>query len=527
MPLPSVVERKRPAEQPPLELTPEASPPDLSLPPLEPSPVALPDTPPAPPKEAEKALEKELEALPAMEPAEDVMPSMSADLPEPDLKSLEPLPMPVLEPEVKKESAKKTSEPKETVSAESVTKKIVIKTPEEEPEKKEAPSLEELGLPGLEEAPASPDSEPELADLAPLPPSGESAAELPPLPEPEGESPPEIAAPEAPPASPLPPPAPVELESPPVVEPPKEVIAPPAKKEEKGMFSGLKGMIGGLLGSEEEKPVPEVVVSPPPVAPAAMEPLPTPGEMAGLHEPTVAPLPPLPGEKEPEVAVAPVGLPPLDAVTSKPEGHEDALTFVKSKTGGAEPLPPLESAPLPSLGKEESPQEKAPSLELAQNQKSNGKELPSLAELGVPDLPPEEPDAPPSSPEAPLSLPVPLPVQKSLEPVAAPKAQEKVAMQVTFAKTETEVPLSSQNELKNLAKELAAPGNNKGVSVVAYASGSKDQESIARRVSLSRALAIRAFLIDSGVDNLRINVQAMGNKEDGSANPERADIFVK
>ena len=112
-----------------------------------------------------------------------------------------------------------------------------------------------------------------------------------------------------------------------------------------------------------------------------------------------------------------------------------------------------------------------------------------------------------------------------IKPMSMEKAGQAAEVVVSFAKTETEVPLSAQKPLQELAKKLTGKSNTCGVSVVAYASGSKDQESIARRVSLSRALAIRAFLIDSGVNNMRINVQAMGNKAEGD-NSERADVFL-
>ncbi len=52
-----------------------------------------------------------------------------------------------------------------------------------------------------------------------------------------------------------------------------------------------------------------------------------------------------------------------------------------------------------------------------------------------------------------------------------------------------------------------------------------DQPSTARRVSLSRALSVRAHLIDEGVANLRINVQAEGDKNPGGE-PDRVDVMV-
>ena len=41
-----------------------------------------------------------------------------------------------------------------------------------------------------------------------------------------------------------------------------------------------------------------------------------------------------------------------------------------------------------------------------------------------------------------------------------------------------------------------------------------------------RALSVRAYLIDAGVGNLRINVQAEGDKNPGG-DPDRVDVFVQ
>ena len=48
--------------------------------------------------------------------------------------------------------------------------------------------------------------------------------------------------------------------------------------------------------------------------------------------------------------------------------------------------------------------------------------------------------------------------------------------------------------------------------LMAYAGGQTLSSSQARRVSLSRALAIRSFLIENGVRSTRIDVRALGNK---------------
>ena len=81
-----------------------------------------------------------------------------------------------------------------------------------------------------------------------------------------------------------------------------------------------------------------------------------------------------------------------------------------------------------------------------------------------------------------------------------------------------------KEKLDALGKQLVAD-ESKRVTVIAYASNNSGQASNARRVSLSRALSVRAYLIDAGINNMRINVQAQGDKDAG-ANPDRVDVFV-
>lgn len=58
----------------------------------------------------------------------------------------------------------------------------------------------------------------------------------------------------------------------------------------------------------------------------------------------------------------------------------------------------------------------------------------------------------------------------------------------------------------------------------AYADGSTGSASAARRLSLSRALAVRSYLIDSGVSSTRIDVRALGAKYE-SGPPDRVDVI--
>jgi outer membrane protein OmpA-like peptidoglycan-associated protein len=63
------------------------------------------------------------------------------------------------------------------------------------------------------------------------------------------------------------------------------------------------------------------------------------------------------------------------------------------------------------------------------------------------------------------------------------------------------------------------------VKLEAYARGNSQNASQARRLSLSRALAVRAGLMNQGVKPTRIDIRALGNKVPGGT-PNRVDVTV-
>lgn len=59
-----------------------------------------------------------------------------------------------------------------------------------------------------------------------------------------------------------------------------------------------------------------------------------------------------------------------------------------------------------------------------------------------------------------------------------------------------------------------------------YANGSSESPSQARRLSLFRALSVRTYLLKKGIRSTRIDVRALGKKEDGNA-PNRVDVIIQ
>jgi len=63
------------------------------------------------------------------------------------------------------------------------------------------------------------------------------------------------------------------------------------------------------------------------------------------------------------------------------------------------------------------------------------------------------------------------------------------------------------------------------VQLVAYASGAPEGAATARRLALIRAVGVRAYLIERGVSSRRIDVRALGNRNDGGL-LDRVDIVT-
>lgn len=61
--------------------------------------------------------------------------------------------------------------------------------------------------------------------------------------------------------------------------------------------------------------------------------------------------------------------------------------------------------------------------------------------------------------------------------------------------------------------------------MLAYAPGKPDDPSTARRISLSRAMAVRSALVADGVPSARIFVRALGEQY-GDGPPDRVDLSV-
>lgn len=93
-----------------------------------------------------------------------------------------------------------------------------------------------------------------------------------------------------------------------------------------------------------------------------------------------------------------------------------------------------------------------------------------------------------------------------------------------FAAGDAALPEGSQVALESVARKLEAEPQL-FLQLLAYAEGTEDEASKARRLSLSRALAVRSYLMNYGVRSTRIEVRALGNKvPEGPA--DRVDVVL-
>ncbi|MSO80261.1 MAG: hypothetical protein EXQ97_01120 [Alphaproteobacteria bacterium] len=165
--------------------------------------------------------------------------------------------------------------------------------------------------------------------------------------------------------------------------------------------------------------------------------------------------------------------------------------------------------------------------------------MPRAAPAAAPPAVANAPRASPAAPAAPVAAPAQTaPAQAAPAPPIrpTPPAPQVAArsggtaprpggeLRVTFEAESARLPDTARTRLKTLAEQLVA-NEAERVQLLAYAEGSADTASQARRLSLSRALAVRAYLIDLGVRSTRIDVRALGPKTDDGPS-DRVDVVV-
>jgi len=104
-------------------------------------------------------------------------------------------------------------------------------------------------------------------------------------------------------------------------------------------------------------------------------------------------------------------------------------------------------------------------------------------------------------------------------------SQSGLDMQILFEPGIDELTDADRDMLRDLAARLGPDGSQR-IQLRAYASSTDGEASMARRLSLARALQVRAFLIENNVRSTRIDVRALGDKVEGSGPLDRIDVVL-
>jgi outer membrane protein OmpA-like peptidoglycan-associated protein len=134
---------------------------------------------------------------------------------------------------------------------------------------------------------------------------------------------------------------------------------------------------------------------------------------------------------------------------------------------------------------------------------------------------------PPATPPAASAPPATSAPQQTAAAPVAPRPAPASGVQagvvnIPFTAGQGDLPASEVASLDALARQYAA-GEDR-LQIRAYAAPSaSDGGSGARRLSLTRALAVRQYLIDRGIRSTRIDVRALGAPTDGTA-PDRVEV---
>lgn len=160
---------------------------------------------------------------------------------------------------------------------------------------------------------------------------------------------------------------------------------------------------------------------------------------------------------------------------------------------------------------------------------------------------PETPKAPPPPAPPPPALPtVSAPAPSGGAPAPKPAGETQVAaatagptaaepapssqgasgdvVRVPFDPNQSTLPTSASSGLDALIARLRKDDTLR-VQLLAYADGDDDNANKARRLSLSRALAVRAYLIDKQIQSTRMDVRALGNRTKESPK-DRVDVVL-
>jgi outer membrane protein OmpA-like peptidoglycan-associated protein len=197
------------------------------------------------------------------------------------------------------------------------------------------------------------------------------------------------------------------------------------------------------------------------------------------------------------------------AGSAKAAAAQPPTTTAQPSTTTAEATAPTAPAPAPSG---------APAPPTAPSQPAPPPATIAAAPPPVATIPPVEPPVPPAN----AAPPAPPPIAANAGTTAAATA---AGLRLTFSKDQSDLSPGSVTSIKQFVQ--SAPHTDSiTYNVLAYSTGDPDDPSVARRMSLSRAIAVRSALMADGVSSSRIYLRALGSEKGDGGPPDRVEINV-
>ncbi len=111
-------------------------------------------------------------------------------------------------------------------------------------------------------------------------------------------------------------------------------------------------------------------------------------------------------------------------------------------------------------------------------------------------------------------------------PRSVPAVPSKSDLTLTFAGASADLNIDTQQKLDAIIRQMIdAPAMR--LQLRSYAAGPDGTKSDARRLSLSRALSVREFLMSHGIDSTRVDVRALGSETDTQPLDRVDAVFVR
>jgi len=139
----------------------------------------------------------------------------------------------------------------------------------------------------------------------------------------------------------------------------------------------------------------------------------------------------------------------------------------------------------------------------------------AAAPPAVASIPPVQPPPPPAKPAPPPAPPI-------VDQAKTVAAHVPAGLQLTFAPGQSDLSPDSAAAIKRFV-EAGPTGKPTTFNVLAYAANVPNDPSAPRRLSLSRAIAVRTAMVADGVASAAIYMRALGAQGAGGP-PDRVDI---